>query len=513
MAISVTGPTLINNGTAANWSAGTADTDQYIEGAESAKLKVSNTTSAIITYDQGGVGGVDMSGQHWSIWIFVAGVLDTTSNGGFQMYVEDTAGATKTFNVGGSENYGGGWQKYVVSYDAAGTTSSGTYDPTIHRYIGIRFKTLSKSIKENCWWDASHYHNELTVTSGTTDGISFDDIVAEDNTNAWGLFQKKNGIFVSKTGLIFGSTTSGVHIDFSDAGQVLIFAENSFKSSTLYKMQVLANATGTINFTLGTKSGTSGISGCVIKDLNASNKITYDFDDSNIDILQLYGCSFLNTGTVTFPTLTGSTNYEAIDNSFDTHGKIFPNSFTITGGQSISADDDAISISSGTFNVTDMKFISPTNNAFEVTAAITVSFSGLTFVGTTGSGPYDVDFTAAGTLTINATDSNVTHSQVTGGGTVVINNNVEITLTGIKEFSEVRVYDAGTTTEVDGTEQVSVPDGDNYQFSFSDAAASLVDIVVHHTGYQYYRINDYTIPASAADLPVDQKIDRVYNNP
>ncbi len=512
MAISVGGVTLINNGSA--WSGGTTDTDQFIEGAESLKAKVSNTTSALYTFDQGGAGGVDMSGRHWSIWIFIAGVLDTISAGGFQMYVEDTSGAYKYFNIGGLENYEGGWQKYVVSYDATGTTSGGgTYNSANHRYIGVRFKVTSKAVKENVWWDASHHHADLTITSGSTDGITLDDIASVDSTNSWGLFEKKNGVFVSKLGLIFGSTTSGVHIDFNDNGQVLIFQNNSFRSSTYYKINVLGNATGTTNFILGVKSGASGISGCIIKDLSSSNKITYDFSNSNIDILRLYGCSFLNTGTVTFPTLTGSTNYEAIDNTFDSHGKIYPNSFTIIGGQSISADDDAMSISSATFNVTDMKFISPTNNAFEVTSAITVSFDGLQFIGTTSSGPYDIDFTVAGTLTINATDSNVTHYQTTGGGSVTINNNVSVTLTGIKEFSEVRIYETGTTTQVDGTEQVSVPDENNYQFTFSDSAGSHVDIVVMHTGYVYYRVDDFTVPSSATDLPISQREDRVYSNP
>ena len=67
------------------------------------------------------------------------------------------------------------------------------------------------------------------------------------------------------------------------------------------------------------------------------------------------------------------------------------------------------------------------------------------------------------------------------GATTTVNVLTTLTLTGLQTNSEVRVFDAGTTTELAGVE--------NSGTSFSaNIAASSVDIVIHSLGYEYQKI-------------------------
>ena len=113
---------------------------------------------------------------------------------------------------------------------------------------------------------------------------------------------------------------------------------------------------------------------------------------------------------------------------------------------------------------------------------------------------YTGDITTTGTITLSnggliigtATDS-------TGTTTVTT-----LTLTGLQTNSEVRVYDAGTTTEIAGVE--------NSGASFSaNIEASSVDIVIHSLGYEYQKVEGADTSANLT-LPIQQRLDRNYQN-
>lgn len=114
---------------------------------------------------------------------------------------------------------------------------------------------------------------------------------------------------------------------------------------------------------------------------------------------------------------------------------------------------------------------------------------------------YTGDITTTGTITLSnggliigtATDSI---------GTTTVST---LTLTGLQTNSEVRVFDAGTTTELAGVE--------NSGTSFSaNISASSVDIVVHSIGYEYQKIEGADTSANLT-LPIQQRVDRNYRNP
>ena len=84
-----------------------------------------------------------------------------------------------------------------------------------------------------------------------------------------------------------------------------------------------------------------------------------------------------------------------------------------------------------------------------------------------------------------------------------------LTLTGIKNPSEVRVYTAGTTTELSGTENVT---SGTFTYTYDPDLVSSVDIVIHSLAYQYFRIETLALGLSDTSVPISQQLDRNYSN-
>jgi hypothetical protein len=104
---------------------------------------------------------------------------------------------------------------------------------------------------------------------------------------------------------------------------------------------------------------------------------------------------------------------------------------------------------------------------------------------------------------------------------VDIVNTVTLTLSNIVAGSEVRIYQAGTTTEEDGIE--SVVDGGggigSFDYSYNFPPGFNVDIVIHadpqpagNIDYVHLRIEDFVLASSDADFRIDQQLDRNYVN-
>ena len=84
-----------------------------------------------------------------------------------------------------------------------------------------------------------------------------------------------------------------------------------------------------------------------------------------------------------------------------------------------------------------------------------------------------------------------------------------LTLTGLVANSEVRIYTAGTTTELDGVEN----SGTTFAYQYEYVAATTVDIVVHKADYKHIRLEDFLLGSGDASLPIQQIFDRNYSNP
>lgn len=84
-----------------------------------------------------------------------------------------------------------------------------------------------------------------------------------------------------------------------------------------------------------------------------------------------------------------------------------------------------------------------------------------------------------------------------------------LSLTGLKTNSEVRVFNAGTTTELTGAENVT----GTFAWQYDTDAVSSVDVSILSLGFQNVRL--LALPLGSADVtvPVQQALDRQYLNP
>lgn len=119
-----------------------------------------------------------------------------------------------------------------------------------------------------------------------------------------------------------------------------------------------------------------------------------------------------------------------------------------------------------------------------------------------------VEWRGAGTLNWkNLNGSNLVADKVylTQGGTINVINPATLTLNGIQNPSEVRVYEAGTENEIAGQESVT-----SGTFSTSVETSS-VDIRILSLGYQNLKLEGVDTTTDTA-LPIQQLIDRQYAN-
>ena len=114
---------------------------------------------------------------------------------------------------------------------------------------------------------------------------------------------------------------------------------------------------------------------------------------------------------------------------------------------------------------------------------------------------YTGDVTTTGTITLQ-NGGLIVGTATDSVGTTTVS---ALTLTGLQTNTEVRVFSAGTTTEIAGVE--------NSATTFTaNISASSVDIVVHSLGYEYQKIEGADT-SSNLTLPIQQRVDRNYRNP
>ena len=93
---------------------------------------------------------------------------------------------------------------------------------------------------------------------------------------------------------------------------------------------------------------------------------------------------------------------------------------------------------------------------------------------------------------------------------------INLTYTGLKDNTEVRVYAEGTTTELAGVENATDGAPDDRSVTFSLPAATVVDVRFMNfewTVPDRNSILNFTWPSSNTSIPITQVLDRVSDNP
>lgn len=396
----------------ATWNGETpADvTDFYQEGTQCVGFTVRGAGNNDIYLD---TGTYDLSGTvHLRCWFMTTALkeLDPESSNGIQFYVTDGTN-TAYWTVGGSDTYPGGWFPLVVDLSSTPTSGTKPTDMSVCTSIGLRFvHTGVAKNAQNTWIDHLHLSDGLEAY-GDDGGGSFDleDILTIENTPAsggWGILRKIAGVYYLVGGLTFGDGDGTAACDFAETSKTMVF-EDRWVNSACYKIEVVDNGTGTTEFQLGTKSGTSGISGCTVQteSLSQTAKYAITATDSDITNFVLYGSKFIDHGAVSLP--PDATGIEVIDCSFEAGGQIDVDTCDVTGCAFISADsaDAAVLIQSTSHSLTSCKFIScPT--ALEIDTAGSYTLSSVDFIGNTN----DVENSASGTDCADYTTQDSTQS-------------------------------------------------------------------------------------------------------
>ena len=494
--------------------AGGTNSDFANQGTYCLGVQVKATTSPTIYYTPGSP--IDCSGgKHIYIWVLVTGVIDTKANGGIQLYAYTDASNYGYWNVGGNDNYKGGWQCFCFDPSTGGAGGAGTVNAASIARIGIRFKTLSTmtGTAYNCFWDALRYGTGLTITSGTSDAINFASIYAVDDNSTYKygvLTREATGSYVLRGKLTFGGT-GAENVDFVATNQIILVPDNDMVSATFHGITVLRGS-GTVNFTLGSKSGTSGINGNVFK-APGTRKYTLDFSSANNNSIKLYGNSFINAATITLP--VAGANNEALNNNFVACSEVIASTSVQKYSNYVASAARACKISSASHAVSDSNFIGcQTAINHNVGGAsgtpVEYDYDNLKFTSNT----YDIENSATTPNfyididRINGSNPDVAKiNNSAGGTTVLLDIGVVLTLTGMIDGSDISILTAGTTTERVNIQENS---GTTYNYSYSYVSSDYVDVGVFKAGYVPFYTRSYLLGSTNGSLPISQVIDRAY---
>lgn len=480
--------------TTTGWSIGSVDDEIYQQGTASLSESIRNGGTAVFTPAT----AQDMSAPntHLRLWFFhtFAANLQTKANGGIRLFV-NTGNSRNEYFVGGSDTHEGAWE--LLSANLAAPDIDGGADLaniTSCGYI-IVHADAARNLT-NTWWDFFTYGTGYEVYGGTPgDRVTWDDIAAADRANGYGVVQSINGVNFLNSRLILGDRVGSNNLYFDGSGELSVYYDVG-ESADLYQIIVDGNSTGTTD---------AIIRNTVMK--SASTSFDFLSNSASTNTVEITGTQFNRARNSIF-----KSGQIINDNVFIECGMITPSTAAFhrnaisgyVGAQGALYLQDSISMS-------DISFTSSgSGHAIYIDTPgtynlVNFSYNGYGATGTTEAVIYN---NSGGEVTINVSGGDSpTYRNGTGATTTVLNT-VAITLTGMKDNTEVRVFDldknpvAGIEDAIDGS-------ANNRSFTFSAEGGDIVNIRVFNINYQPADILGYTVPSTNATIPIQQVFDRV----
>lgn len=503
-----------------------AETENFIQNTQSQSQTFGNAvTGKSICFDAGSdisasipIDDVIMA------WVFMGAPTNmyTYASGGHRFGIGTSVANYDAWAISGDNRppnpYGGWWNVAIdprVTADYTGGTGSGG----AWQFFGSLIGDTTLGIRVKIAKGNPHAVDGMLMGRGeiycTGTGATFTLMAAQNDlvANRWGLLQDTGGgTFLWKGLMSLGQ--SGTSTTFTSSNQTIVIDDTAKVTASFNRLAVrhvsssitLTNITfiakGTVSpgeFEMVENAATMSWTGCVFNSMS-----TFIFlSNAVITNTTFRSCALVTLGGGTFS------------------GCLFENSTASASTISATLDD-----------VTDSIFTSDgSNHAVELTSigSGTMSWDGNTlnsYVAGTAASPVTptstgneaiyVNVATASDLTINVAGGATTPSirvgaSFTGSVNVVASTNV--TISGLKDNTEVRVMSAGTDTELTGIENATVGTTDDRSFTFALAAATSIDIFLVNKTYENVEIYTYAVPSSDADLPQQQRFDRVYFNP
>lgn len=498
--------------------------DYFIQGTGccSQALGTATGTQAGMAYDYGS-SVTTVTGGCFFIWqVLLAGNnIYPFSLGGLRFYIGSSSQNWYGFTTSG-DNFGrnpyGGW--FNAAIDPTWRRPSGNADyvegsPTANTYQWFAsLPNLRASISKGNMHavDALRYgRGTLTISGGDLAngyGTFVGMAAANDSQNArWGLFQYQAGSYLWKGLMSLGGGAAWGAVDFRDSNRNIIVDITTRTYPTFNRIEI-RNASSRVDWT-----------GINISSLPPSGYYSPgDFEVVENADVNFDNCVFTDMGTFDFlsNSTIENTTFRRCEQVYWGSAPFDGCTFDTTRVSAALYTEDLEDISNCTFN-------SATNgdNAIHMGASGTYTFTGNTFsgYGASGSPSAGIYHDSGGHLTINVDGGGdlVTVYDV-GASTSEVILSVTLTLSGIISGSEVRIYSAGTTTELSGVEDAYIDDGSGegtvkHSYSYNYVAGTYVDIVVHHINYRYLRLDNYLLPSTSSTIPIQQEYDRWYSNP
>ena len=394
--------------------------------------------------------GIDLTGQHFRIWINHAAIpyLDPESGGGFQVGLSSDNSNWAYWTLFGSDTYEGGWFNGIIDCDS--TPTSGSFTKTSVRYYRLLINTSGLAAnKVNTWYDYLSYGDGYYATGGTSgDEIDLAGMLAQDIANGYGMLLRYEGIYFAYGELQIGNGATTTWFEMLD--EVLVFTSAPVASS-LYSIR-------------GEGAGCRiNIDNSVIR-AAGSAVWSLDMDDSNLLVCTITATLIgTNGGAVSFK--SGQT---ITDDVFDGCGTIAAGGADMTGsivkGYEGSSDSSALSWNVATDPdgyLDEMSFVKGTASThaieFGTSAPTSITLRGIDFSGYNASnGQTDSTFYVAatgGSVSISLVECTGNVSYKSAGATVTISSDVTMTVT-VKDQDGVAVVGAQVAVyrESDDTE-------------------------------------------------------------
>lgn len=528
-------------------------------------IKTEGTDSVACTQTGNGTGtneiwntnAPNITGSHLRLSVNFTFIGNMAVTDPVYVFVDDGTNRDDVVVIASNAEYAGGWADLIIDTSLFTTASLSALN-----LIGFGVDTTSKprNVPANTWVDNWRFSNGYEITSSASESFSFDNVATQDLVRVDGILRKVDGVLFSTGELVLGSTGSA-NCYVASTNEQIVFPDR-LVDSTLYKIKTQE----------GTGTTSVSISGLVCKTVGGTGA-ELDFS-ANITSLIITGSTFINMGTIDF-TGTISSSYAIDTNSFNscstTDISLSADSctwtncdqITITGtGELANCTIDSPTTTGGTpavicLDLNDVLYcdfkrgtsshavgmanaslgsMSWTNTCIGYDTGTTGNNIANTGGSITGSEMIYISATT-GTLTINVAAGATIPSVASAGAIVnVVAGQVDLTLNGIVQNSEVRIYDNNNTSgiesddiELAGIENIggSADPGDNgltitgpdgngkysATYTYTYSAGTEVNIVIHHIDYEFYRLNDYTLASGDSSIPIQQISDRNYRNP
>lgn len=497
-------------GTLANWAAlggGQAglseETDYFIQGQTSISKQVKQETKGM--HADAGAAQTFGTGDHVYVWLYATtpGAGDIRANGGLRITLGDSASARDEYYVNGSDSYKyGGWICYPIDPTATPDRLEGVGAGTTPQFFGGIMSNTVTVKGVNFGVDVIRYGTGIDATGGGSPDpdLTFNDIATEDalNANAYGILQPTAAGSALQGRVRIGADDTSTSTTFNDVDAVLTKLDNNpsgvnTKTATNFSGIIVQGSLTTATFT-----------GCLFIGLDATDTGFFDTNAAtNKATVTLDSCTFLDWGPTDI-----STGNTVINSNWKNSDSLTLNGASISdcnfqNSSPVIAGADLGNLSNCTFNR------GTAGHAVETSINTgTVSFNGNSFSGYGGNGTSTaaINFTATtGSVTVNVSGASIPTFLSAGVNVTFVLSN-SLTLTGLETNTEVRVYDAGTTTELAGEEN-------NTTGTFNASiSVSAVDIVIFNLDFIAIRLANVDTTSNRT-IPIQQQEDRQYENP